>query len=118
MEIKDYLKYDPTSKTGLRWIKDNRRARKGNEAFTGINSSGYYSGSFNYLKLSAHQVIMFLEYGKWSDYDTNVHHKDENKLNNNLNNLEFISRRNHNLIHSHIDWSPELKGKDLSKFII
>ena len=81
MEIKDYLKYDPTSKTGLRWIKDNRRARKGNEAFTTVNGEGYYTGGvLGNQGLGAHQVIMFLEHGKWSDNDTNIHHKDGNKL--------------------------------------
>jgi hypothetical protein len=121
VEIKEYLKYDPTSKTGLRWIKRAKysKIREGSEAFTTVNGEGYYTGGvLGKRGLAAHQVIMFLEHGKWSDNDTNIHHKDGNKLNNNLNNLEFISKRNHKLIHSHIDWSPELKGKDLSKFII
>lgn len=102
MEIKNYLKYDPTSKTGLRWIKRAKysKIKEGSEAFTTVNGAGYYTGGvLGRTGLSAHQVIMFLENGKWSDDFTVVHHKDENKLNNNLDNLEFMSRGEHNTIH-------------------
>lgn len=98
--IKEYLKVDSSSKTGLRWIKrPSMRVNAGDEAFTGINGEGYYNGGFDRGVYYAHQVIMFLEHNKWSDSFTNVHHKDENKLNNNLSNLEFISRSDHNKIH-------------------
>ena len=102
MEIKNYLKYDPTSKTGLRWIKRAKYSKinKDSEAFTTVNGEGYYTGGVLGKKgFTAHQVIMFLEHGKWSDRFTNIHHKDENKLNNNLDNLEFISRSEHSTIH-------------------
>ena len=100
--IKEYLKVDSSSKTGLRWIKRAKysKIKEGSEAFTTINGEGYYAGGvLGKRGLAAHQVIMFLEHGKWSDSITNIHHKDENKLNNNLSNLEFISRSDHNKIH-------------------
>ena len=100
MEIKNYLKYDPTSKTGLRWIQDKgKKVKAGQEAFTTIKGDGYYGGGFDSTSYFAHQIIMFLEEGKWSDRYMNIHHKDENKLNNNLSNLELISRSDHNRIH-------------------
>ena len=99
-EIKEYLKVDSSSKTGLRWIKRPcHNVYAGDEAFTSLAGLGYYKGKFNHKQYYAHQVIMFLEHGKWSDRFTNIHHKDENKLNNNLSNLEFISRSDHNRIH-------------------
>ena len=89
--IKDYLKYDPTSSTGLRWIKSpSRKCKVGDEAFTRI-SGGYYGGIFNYVNYQAHQVIMFLQYGKWSDRSIHVDHRDGNKTNNNIDNLRFVS---------------------------
>ena len=99
MRIEDYLKYDETSKTGLRWIKDRGKVKAGDEAFTRINGGGYYGGIFNYQSYYAHQVIMYLLEGKWSDRYTNVHHKDEDKLNNKRSNLEFLSRSEHSRIH-------------------
>jgi hypothetical protein len=101
-QIKEYLKVDSTSKTGLRWIKRAKysKIKEGSEAFTTINGEGYYNGGvLGKRGLTAHQVIMFLKHGKWSDHITNIHHKDENKLNNNLSNLEFISKSDHKKIH-------------------
>ena len=90
--IKDYLKYDPTSSTGLRWIKSpSTKVKEGNEAFTTNNSSGYYIGIFDGIPYQAHQVIMFLQHGKWSDINNHIDHIDGDKTNNNINNLRFVS---------------------------
>ena len=90
--IEDYLKYDNTSITGLRWIKSpSYRCKEGDEAFTTINSSGYYIGRFDGMPYQSHQVIMFLQYGKWSDRSIHVDHRDGNKTNNNIDNLRFVS---------------------------
>ena len=90
--IKDYLKYDPTSSTGLRWIKSpSTRVKEGDEAFTSKNTFGYYIGKFDYTIYSAHQVIMFLQHGKWSNINEHIDHIDGDRTNNNIDNLRFVS---------------------------
>lgn len=88
--IEDYLKYDPTSKTGLRWIQDRGKVKAGDEAFTRIDSAGYYGGKFNYQTYTAHQVIMYLMTGEWSNIKKHTDHIDGNKLNNKKDNLRFV----------------------------
>jgi hypothetical protein len=46
-----------------------------------------------------HRIIMESFVKRKLDYNEIVHHKDGNKLNNNLENLEIISRSNHMKLH-------------------
>ena len=91
-DIREYLKYDPTSYTGLRWIKSpSYKCKEGDVAFTATDAYGYYMGKFDYKVYKAHQVIMFLQYGKWSDINNHVDHINGDKANNNIDNLRFVS---------------------------
>tara|TARA_R110002167_G_C12263501_1_gene613289 strand:- start:27 stop:539 length:513 start_codon:yes stop_codon:yes gene_type:complete len=91
LKIEDYLAVDNTSKTGLRWIKGRgRKIKSGDEAFTRIDSMGYYGGAFNYTDYTAHRVIMYLTYSEWSTRKKHVDHIDGNRLNNNIDNLHFV----------------------------
>ncbi|MFN8296773.1 MAG: HNH endonuclease [Chitinophagales bacterium] len=47
-----------------------------------------------------HRYLKSLEIGRWLSSEEIVHHKDENKLNNDLNNLEILSRKDHNKYHA------------------
>jgi len=90
--LKDYLTIDSTSYSGLRWKrKYNNKLRKGNEAFTSKDMYGYYVGGFDGKLYQAHQVIMFLAYGEWSNRHKQCDHIDGDKSNNNINNLRFVS---------------------------
>jgi len=91
--IKEYLEYDPTSKTGLRWKQDSGAwGIKGNEAFTGINGWGYYNGTLKRNHFYAHQIVMFLNTGEWGiAKEKIIDHIDDDKLNNNINNLRFVT---------------------------
>lgn len=91
LNIREYLKDDSASKTGLRWIKDYRQAEAGDEAYTRIDRDGYYVGGFNSRTRHAHQVIMYLTQGEWSSRKKHIDHRDGNKLNNNIDNLHFVS---------------------------
>lgn len=88
--IEDYLEVDETSSTGLRWkVKCGAKAA-GSEAFTSINSAGYYHGSFDKKDYLAHRVIALLS-GMDLTGITLVDHRDGNKTNNKVDNLRVVS---------------------------
>ena len=47
-----------------------------------------------------HRIVMENSIGRVLSTDEVVHHKDENKKNNNLNNLEVLSRAAHQRLHA------------------
>ena len=89
MELSDYLAVDTTSPTGLRWIKNKRRAKAGTPAFTSIDITGYYVGMFNRKKYGAHQVVFYLTHGYFAEC---VDHIDGNRLNNAPHNIREATR--------------------------
>ena len=97
--IEDYIVYDETSSTCLRWIKKpSRQTKVGDEAFTYVvytreGCTNYYGGNFNYKQRRAHPVVWYLHHGVWSDRSNHINHKDGNGLNNKIDNLELISSK-------------------------
>jgi hypothetical protein len=47
-----------------------------------------------------HRHVMSMELGRWVNSDEVVHHIDENKLNNNLSNLQVLSNKEHVSLHT------------------
>lgn len=98
-DIGDYLQYNETSKTGLRWAKllniQCRRINVGDEAGSLNKISGYYLTTFNGKLYSNHRIIYFLYNGYSPDI---IDHIDGNKQNNNINNLReaTVSSNNYN----------------------
>lgn len=64
--------------------------------FTRDDKTGYYLNSS--LRIRAHRYVWELNYGKIPDgYD--IHHKDGDKSNNDISNLELITRSEHMRLH-------------------
>lgn len=92
--IGDYIKYDETSSTGLRWIKARQGINVGDEAGR-FNNRSYYSTQFNGKKYQNHRIVYFLHYG----YCPNIlDHRDTCRTNNKINNLReaTLSQNQHN----------------------
>jgi hypothetical protein len=95
-DIGDYLKVDPTSSTGLRWLKTvNPRAKKGEEAgckwtVPGRDRQNYSVRFKNTLYLNA-RIILFLETGT-DPQDLDVDHKNRVSICNDKENLRLATR--------------------------
>lgn len=86
-DIGDYLKYDETSKTGLRWKKlygNSRCVSIGDEAGYLNKKQSYYRTKFNNKLYTNHRIIYFLHYSYCPDC---IDHIDNDKSNNNISNL-------------------------------
>lgn len=57
-----------------------------------------------------HRHMMAIKLERWVLSEENVHHIDDNKLNNNINNLEILSRKEHSDLHN-----PRLKSNIICK---
>lgn len=64
--LAEYLAVDPTSKTGLRWIRKPAKCiNVGAEAFPTLDAGGYYNGRFDGKGVRAHRVVFYLTHGYW-----------------------------------------------------
>lgn len=96
-KLEDFLCYDPSSPTGLRWIKrPSRNKQTGSVAMDSIRD-GYYSGEFRGKNYRAHRVVYYLIYGTWPE---KIDHIDGNRVNNLRENLRpaTASTNQHNRI--------------------
>lgn len=60
-------------------------------------TSIYKNGREWFKQVPVHRILIYTLYGYKKGYV--IHHKDENKLNNSLKNLDYISREEHASIH-------------------
>lgn len=70
-----------------------------------INSQGYKIIKINGKSFYEHRIIMEDYIGRKLDDNEDVHHKDGNKLNNDISNLEIINKTEHGKIHAHQRWN-------------
>lgn len=89
-------------KNVLNWTEKNvhPRLRSG----SGVTTDGYvwvYAPDRGYFhnQIKLHRYLMEIKLGRRLTSDEIVHHKDENKFNNNIDNLEIHTRASHNREH-------------------
>lgn len=61
--------------------------------------SNYKAIKINGRKVDEHRYLIEQQLGRKLDFNEIVHHKDEDKLNNDLSNLELVSRSEHSRNH-------------------
>ena len=96
-EISQYIKVDPTSFSGLRWIQDRgRKIKAGDQAGTLHKADGYHHIRFNGKRYMAHRVVWCLAHKSDVPEGYSVDHIDNDPSNNDISNLQIVSHR-HNL---------------------
>ena len=91
--IGTYLKYDETSRTGLRWVKKFcKKINVGDEAGS-LNKPGYYKTMFQGKLYLNHRIIFFLRHGYCPAC---VDHIDNISTNNKIANLREATRSQNN----------------------
>lgn len=80
--------------------------KRGHNTWNKGKAAPYYDRSTGYMRIwlhgkrpKLHRVIMENHVGRSLGADELVHHKDFDKLNNDISNLEVMSRRDHMLLH-------------------
>ena len=77
-----------------------------------VQKTYLHNGRPVFKKMNVHQIMTHTFYGYKSGYD--VHHLDENKMNNALSNLVYLTREEHISLHNK-GISPWNKGKPMSE---
>ena len=83
---------------------DNKCKKLYRQVGCGITTDGYVwiivDGYNRHNQVKIHRYLMEVKLGRKLKSTEIVHHKDFNKLNNNINNLEILTREEHNKIHN------------------
>lgn len=92
-EMSEFLEYDPTSKTGLRWIKKNSPKAPiniGDEAGSYHKGTGYYQLMFNYKNYKVHRIVYALYHGI-DPGDMLIDHINNTRTDNRIENLRTLN---------------------------
>lgn len=88
--------YEASDQGNIRNIKSNKILKKT------VNSSGYYHIKMyrrnKSLSKNTHRLVMLAFDPIDNPNDFHVHHKDGNKINNRLDNLQWITQKDHNIL--------------------
>lgn len=94
--MRAYLAVDPTSRTGLRWVK--LTSNRGDMAVgapagtANVCSNGYYTIGFNYKRYLVARVVYALHYGV-DPAELQVDHINLDKKDNRIENLRLVTSR-------------------------
>lgn len=99
--------------TNINSLRDEKTGRFKNTT----NTTKYKSVQFNGKRMSEHSraICIFLNIPEIPKGFI-VHHLDENKKNNDINNLALITTTAHNRIHSHEAWNKDIKTPENTIF--
>ncbi len=109
-----YYNIEIDTETGEVKIYSNSKHAKGRELLQHINSSGYLSVKLNNRNVPIHYLVTKFMIGE-REKGLVVNHKDGNKFNNKVENLEYVTIRE-NILHSvrtglHVCNRPEELGR-------
>lgn len=92
----EVLFVDETSPSGLRWKTTKKKTSTQKEHAGTINNRGYWQLNYNGKIYSAHRIVWLLSKGVL-DSNKIIHHKDGNRSNNKLCNLEETTQQINNV---------------------
>lgn len=88
--LNEYLEYDSTSESGLRWKIDRRGTAKAGTVAGTVNNYGYWQTRVNGTLYYNSRLIAYMVSGT-DQRDMVVDHIDGNTRNNNVENLQYIT---------------------------
>jgi hypothetical protein len=90
--LRQFLEYDPTSSTGLRWVKTTTNRVKPGEKAGQLHSTGYFKVSLHGINYPNSRLVWALVTGE-DPGSLHIDHIDKNKLNNQFENLRLVTHR-------------------------
>lgn len=98
----DYWRKTETSKRVLNWVKKNGGSRLNNGS--GLTTDGYIwirviGNGYHNNQIKLHRYLMEIKVGRKLQFNEIVHHINGDKLDNNIDNLQLVTRSEHNKIH-------------------
>ena len=91
-DIKDYLKVDPTSPSGLRWIKRPNSHRAPGDSAGSRKTDGYWQIKFNGKQRTCHALVMELAGPPKPEGIWHVDHINGDRADNRMKNLRWVTR--------------------------